>query len=71
MPLESKIRADARRRAINDCLAAVEAEEEFNGPMPDALRLIPMEDALRAAVRATKRGIRDRIMQMSKQEAIG
>lgn len=54
------------RRTIDKCLAAVDAEEELNGPMPDAVRLLPMEDALRAAVRATKRGIRVRIEALRK-----
>ena len=66
MTLEMKIVADARRRTVEQCLAAVDAEEELSGPMPDAVRLVPLEDALRAAVRATKRSIRKRIEQLSK-----
>ena len=52
--------------AIEACLAAVEAEEEPSGPMPDALHLVPVEDAMLAAVRATKRGIRERIEKLSR-----
>lgn len=39
------------------CVRAVEMEPECPGDMPDELRLVPMEDALRAAVRATKKNI--------------
>jgi hypothetical protein len=35
----------------------VEAEPELPGPMPDELQLIPLEDALRAVCRATKKSI--------------
>jgi hypothetical protein len=51
-------------RAIEACIDAVDAEEELNGPMPDALRSIPLEDALRAVVRAIKRSIRERIEKL-------
>ena len=55
-------------QAISECLKAVDAEEELDGPIPDAVRLVPLEDALRAAVRATKKGIRKRIEKLTTQE---
>lgn len=39
----------------------VESEKELPGEMPDELRLVPLVDALRATVRATKKSIADRI----------
>lgn len=52
------------RRTIDACLAAVDAEEELLGAIPDANRVATVrhpELALRAAVRATKKSIRRRI----------
>lgn len=43
------------------CSAIVQAEEECDGDMPDELRMLPLEDVVRAAVRATKRNILDAI----------
>lgn len=39
------------------CAKIAEADPELPGDMPDELRLIPLEDAMRAAVRATKKSI--------------
>ena len=64
--IEMKIIADARRRVIDECLAIVDGEEEMSGPMPDEMRMVPIEDALRAAVRATKKSIRRRIAGLKK-----
>lgn len=52
------------RSAIERALEAVDEEAELEGVMPDALRNVPLEDALRAVVRATKKSIRDRIEQL-------
>ncbi len=64
--VEKMLKARGWNAAVAACLAAVDAEEELSGPMPDAILLIPLDDALRAAVRATKKSIRKRIEKLDR-----
>lgn len=47
----------------NRCIKIVESEPEAPGEMPPEFNLIPVETAMRAAIRATKKSIADRIRQ--------
>ena len=49
--------AQARAEMREEAIAAAEAEDELPGPMPPEMLLVPLEDALRGAVRVTKRNI--------------
>lgn len=51
----------ARERWKDKAIKIIEAEPELPGPMPEELNLVPLEDAMRAVVRATKRSIADAI----------
>ena len=42
---------------LERCAKIAEAEPECPGPMPDELYLVPLEEVIRAAVRATKKNI--------------
>jgi hypothetical protein len=54
-------RAEAVQSERDRCLRIVETEPELPGKMPAEFDLIPVADALRAAVRATKKSIARRI----------
>src|SRR6185369_1161312 len=59
---------DEQERMREAVLAAVDAEEELTGAMPTHMRaafLKSPEDSMRATVRATKAGIRQRIAALS------
>ena len=61
-----KFRSDMERDSRSwkaRAIAIVEAEPELPGDMPDELRLVPLEVALRATVRATKKSIAAAIRQ--------
>jgi hypothetical protein len=45
----------------NRCAKIAETESEAPGPMPAEFHLIPLEDAIRGAIRATKKSIAARI----------
>src|SRR5262245_47995268 len=51
--LGEAVRQQERKR----CARVADSEPEAPGPMPDEFHLIPLEDAIRAAIRATKRAI--------------
>jgi len=44
-----------------ECARIAESDPELPGDMPASLRLVPMEEALKATVRATKKSIAARI----------
>lgn len=46
------------------CAKVAEAELEAPAPMPKEFYLIPLEDAIRGAIRATKKSIAARIREM-------
>lgn len=50
---QQKVRQEERER----CAEIAEREPEMPGPMPNELHLVPLEDALRAVCRATKKSI--------------
>ena len=49
--------AKARKEALEKAARIALAEPELPGDMPAELHLVPIEDAIRAAVRATKKSI--------------
>jgi hypothetical protein len=56
----AKARAEERER----CAQVAESEEEATGDMPPELYLVPIEDAIRAAIRATKKSIVRSILEL-------
>jgi hypothetical protein len=58
---ETKYNDDRVNKAIaaerERCAQTAEAEPELPGDMPAELHIVPIEDALRATVRATKKSI--------------
>ena len=65
---DRRVREIARASVVDECIAVVESEEELNGPIPDVLLHMPIEDALRAAVRATKKSIALRMRDLSTEQ---
>jgi hypothetical protein len=49
---------------IERCAQVADSEYEAPGPMPLEFYRIPIEDAIRAAIRATKKSIGDRIRKL-------
>lgn len=52
------------------CAMIAETEPEAPGPMPDEFNLIPLEDAIRGAIRATKKSIAARIRETPSNRTI-
>ena len=58
---QAKVVGKLRQIALEEAAQIAEAEVELPGDMPEELFLVPLDDALRAAVRATKKSIASHI----------
>jgi hypothetical protein len=69
-PWHSRARP-SRDAVLEEAAKTAESDPELPGTMPEELYLVPLEDALRAAVRATKKSVASRVRALKSQPGEG
>jgi predicted Rdx family selenoprotein len=66
-PIEQPPQPEEPRFTVGEILKTIDDEPELPGKMPEIMETYTLENALRAVVRATKRGIRERVIAFTER----